>query len=127
MEKKLISSGSTFEENVSFSRAVVVNNMVFVSGCTGYDYKTMQISDNIAVQCNQTFLNIIDALEEAGSSLEDVVRVQYIVPNPKEFELCWPVFKKYFGNILPACTAYCAPLISETIKIEIEVTAIKNL
>ena len=127
MEKKLISSGSTFEENVSFSRAVVVNNMVFVSGCTGYDYKTMQISDNIAVQCNQTFLNIIDALEKAGSSLEDVVRVQYIVPNPKEFELCWPVFKKYFGNILPACTAYCAPLISETIKIEIEVTAIKNL
>ena len=127
MEKQLISSGSTFEENVSFSRAVVVNNMVFVSGCTGYDYKTMQISDNIAVQCNQTFLNIIDALEKAGSSLEDVVRVQYIVPNPKEFELCWPVFKKYFGNILPACTAYCAPLISETIKIEIEVTAIKNL
>ena len=127
MEKQLISSGSTFEKNVSFSRAVVVNNMVFVSGCTGYDYKTMKISDNIAVQCNQTFLNIIDALEKAGSSLEDVVRVQYIVPNPKEFELCWPVFKKYFGNILPACTAYCAPLISETIKIEIEVTAIKNL
>ena len=127
MEKKLISSGSTFEENVSFSRAVVVNNMVFVSGCTGYDYKTMQISDDIAVQCNQTFLNIIDALEKAGSSLKDVVRVQYVVPNPKEFELCWPVFKKYFGNILPACTAYCAPLISETIKIEIEVTAIKNL
>ena len=127
MKKQLINSGSVFEEKVSFSRAVVVNDMVFVSGCTGYDYKTMEISDDIAVQCNQTFLNIIDALEKAGSSLKDVVRVQYIVPNPDEFELCWPVFKKYFGEILPACTAYCAPLISKTIKIEIEVTAIKNL
>ena len=126
MEKRLISSGSFFEEKVSFSRAVAVNNMVFVSGCTGYDYKTMEISDDIVVQCNQTFLNIIEALKKADASLEDVVRVQYIVPNPKEFELCWPVFKKYFGTILPACTAYCAPLISETIKIEIEVTAIKK-
>jgi enamine deaminase RidA (YjgF/YER057c/UK114 family) len=126
MQKQLISSGSIFEKEVAFSRAVVVDNMVFVSGCTGYDYKTMQISDDVAQQTEQTFKNIIWALEQANSSLEDVVRVQYLVPNPDDFEKCWPVIKKYFGEILPACTASCPPLISKTIKIEIEVTAVKQ-
>jgi enamine deaminase RidA (YjgF/YER057c/UK114 family) len=126
MQKQLINSGSIFEKEVAFSRAVVVDNMVFVSGCTGYDYKTMQISDDVAQQTEQTFKNIIWALEQAGSSLKDVVRVQYLVPNPDDFEKCWPVIKKYFGEILPACTASCPPLISKTIKIEIEVTAIKK-
>ncbi len=126
MKKQLISSGSIFEKEVAFSRAVVVDNMVFVSGCTGYDYKSMQISDDVVVQTEQTFKNIIWALEQAGSSLKDVVRVQYLVPNPDDFEKCWPVIKKYFGEILPACTASCPPLISKIIKIEIEVTAIKQ-
>ncbi len=126
MQKQLISSGSIFEKEVSFSRAVVIGNMVFVSGCTGYDYKTMQISDDVAQQTEQTFQNIIWALEQAGSSLKDVVRVQYLVPNPDDFKKCWPVIKKYFGKILPVCTASCPQLISKTIKIEIEVTAIKQ-
>ena len=126
MEKQLINSGSIFEKEVAFSRAIVVDKMVFVSGCTGYDYKTMQISDDVAQQTEQTFKNIVWALEQAGSSLKDVVRVQYLVPNPDDFEKCWPVIKKYFGGILPACTASCPPLISKIIKIEIEVTAIKQ-
>ena len=126
MQKQLINSGSIFEKEVAFSRVVVVNNMVFVSGCTGYDYKTMQISDDVAEQTEQTFKNIIWALEQAGSSLKDVVRVQYLVPNQDDFEKCWPVIKKYFGEILPACTASYPQLISKTIKIEIEVTAIKQ-
>ena len=126
MQKQLINSGSIFEKEVAFSRAVVVDNMVFVSGCTGYDYQTMQISDDVAEQTEQTFKNIIWALEQANSSLKDVVRVQYLVPNPDDFEKCWPVIKKYFGEILPACTASCPALISKIIKIEIEVTAIKK-
>lgn len=124
MTKKLISSGSIFEKEVAFSRAVVVDNVVYVSGCTGYNYKTMEISDDVAQQTEQTFQNIIWALEQAGSSLKDVVRVQYLVPNPHDFEKCWPVIKKHFGDILPACTASCPQLISKTIKIEIEVTAV---
>jgi enamine deaminase RidA (YjgF/YER057c/UK114 family) len=126
MQKQLINSGSVFEKEVAFSRAVVVDKMVFVSGCTGYDYKTMQISDDVAEQTEQTFKNIIWALEQANSSLKDVVRVQYFVPNPDDFEKCWPIIKKYFGEILPACTASCPALISKTIKIEIEVTALKQ-
>lgn len=126
MERKLISSGSIFEEEVSFSRAVVAGQMVFVSGCTGYNYATTTIADDIAAQTEQTFVNIETALSKAGASLKDVVRVHYILQNADEFEKCWPVIKKYFGTVKPACTVFCAKLTSEKIKIEIEVTAVKS-
>jgi enamine deaminase RidA (YjgF/YER057c/UK114 family) len=122
--KKLISSGSRFEAEVGYSRAVVVDNMVFVSGCTGYDYTAMTISDNVLEQAEQTFKNIEHALSEAGSKLNDVVRVSYILPNRADFEPCHPIFRKYFGDIRPACTVYHAQLTSDSIKIEIEVTAV---
>jgi enamine deaminase RidA (YjgF/YER057c/UK114 family) len=126
MERKLISSGSIFEEQVSFSRAVVAGQMIFVSGCTGYNYATTTIADDIAAQTEQTFVNIETTLSKAGSSLKDVVRVHYILRDADEFEKCWPVIKKYFGTVKPACTVFCAKLTSEKIKIEIEVTAIKS-
>jgi enamine deaminase RidA (YjgF/YER057c/UK114 family) len=126
MERKLISSASIFEEAVSFSRAVVVGDMVFVSGCTGYDYATTIISDDIVEQTEQTFKNIETALIKAGASLKDVVRVHYILKDTDEFEKCWPVFKKYFGDVKPAATVFCAKLTGEKIKIEIEVTAVKQ-
>jgi enamine deaminase RidA (YjgF/YER057c/UK114 family) len=122
--KKLISSGSRFEAEVGYSRAVVVDNMVFVSGCTGYDYTAMTISDNVLEQAEQTFKNIEHALSEAGAKLNDVVRVTYILPNRADFEPCHPIFRKYFGDIRPACTVYHAQLTSDIIKIEIEVTAV---
>jgi reactive intermediate/imine deaminase len=124
--RKLISSGSRFEAEVAYSRAVVVDNMVFVSGCTGYDYSAMTISDNVIEQAEQTFKNIIDALAKADSSLEDVVRVTYILPNRDDFELCHTVFRKYFQDIRPAATAVFAQLVSDAVKIEIEVTAVKS-
>jgi enamine deaminase RidA (YjgF/YER057c/UK114 family) len=126
MERKLISTGSIFEKDVSFSRAVVVDKMVFVSGCTGYDYAKMTISDDIVEQTEQTFKNIEYALNQAGASLKDVVRVQYIVPNAVEFEKCHATIRHYFEDIRPACTVICANLLSEKIKIEIEVTAVKQ-
>lgn len=126
MKKKLISTGSVFEREVSFSRAVVVDKMVFVSGCTGYDYAKMTISEDIVAQTEQTFKNIEHALSQAGSSLKDVVRVLYIVPNAQEFEKCHATIRHYFGDIRPACTVMCAELLSKTIKIEIEVTAVKQ-
>ena len=126
MSRKLISSGSTFETEIGYSRAVVVGNMVFVSGTTGFDYKTMTISANIAEQTEQTIKNIESALIEAGSSLKDVVRVHYILPNAAEFKECWPVLRKYFGEIRPAATMFSAQLADERMKIEIEVTAVKE-
>jgi enamine deaminase RidA (YjgF/YER057c/UK114 family) len=126
MERKLISTGSVFEKEVAFSRAVVVDKTVYVSGCTGYNYNTTTISDDIIEQTEQAFKNIEYALSQAGATFKDVVRVHYILADPNEFEKCWPTIRKYFESIKPACKVFCAKLTSEKIKIEIEVTAVKQ-
>lgn len=126
MERQLISTGSIFEKEVAFSRAVVVDKTIYVSGCTGYNYTTTTISDDIIEQTEQTFKNIEFALSQAGATLKDVVRVHYILTDPNEFEKCCPTIRKYFEDIRPACTVFCAKLINEKIKIEIEVTAVKS-
>ncbi|KAK4660961.1 hypothetical protein QC762_123600 [Podospora pseudocomata] len=121
--RKLISSGSQFEARIGYSRAVVQGDMVFVSGCTGYDYKTGLISPNVADQAEQTFQNIAAALAEAGAGMQDVVRVRYILPDRKDFESTWPVLQKWLGNVRPAATMIQAGLMEEAMKIEVEVTA----
>jgi len=126
MKRKLISSGSSFEEKIGYSRAVVVGNMIFVSGTTGYDYDTMRISSNVAEQTEQCIKNIEKALQEADASLVDIVRLTYILPKGGDFEQCWPILKKYFGGIKPAATMISAGLADEQMKIEIEATAIKT-
>jgi len=126
MIRKLISSGSTFEDQIGYSRAVVAGDWVFVSGTTGFDYATMSIEDSLLEQTEQCLKNIESALRQAGSSLEDVVRITYILPNSAEFEQCWPVLRKYFGGVRPAATMICAGLADPRMKIEIEVTALKR-
>lgn len=126
MSRQLISSGSTFEEQMGYSRAVVDGEWVFVSGTTGFDYSNMTIPDNIVAQAEQCFKNIEAALKQAGSSLQDVVRVNYVVPIASEFEQCWPVMRRYFGDIRPAAMMICAGLADARMRIEIEVTARKK-
>lgn len=123
MSRKLISSGSEFEQKIGYSRAVVDGDYVFVSGTTGYNYDTMTISDNAVEQADQCFKNIEKALIEAGSSLEQIVRVHYIYPDKSDFEPCWPVFQKYLGDVRPAATVFVAGLLDDDMKLEIEVTA----
>ncbi|MFP9112812.1 RidA family protein [Flavobacterium sp. RHBU_3] len=125
-KRTLISSGSAFEKQIGYSRAVVQGDWIFVSGTTGYDYATMTISDNVAEQVEQTLKNIVHALEQANATLADVVRVHYILPNAKDFEACWPVLRKYFGEVLPAATMFSAGLANDKMKIEIEVTALRQ-
>lgn len=124
-ERQRISQGSPLEEQIGYSRAVVDGRWVFVAGTTGFDYTTMTISDDILAQADQTLANIADALERAGSSPDDVVRVTYILPNPDDFEPCWPALRRFFGNAKPAATMTAAGLADPRIKIEIEVTALK--
>ncbi len=126
MKRKLISSGSEFESKIGYSRAVVDGDYVFVSGTTGYDYESMSISDNPTEQADQCFKNIEKALIEAGSCLDQIVRVHYIFPNKSDFEPCWPIFKKYLGRACPAATMFVAGLLDEKMKLEIEVTARVN-
>ncbi|MBS0452395.1 MAG: RidA family protein [Proteobacteria bacterium] len=124
-QRKLISSGSTFEEQIGYSRAVAMGEWVFVSGTTGFDYAAMTISDDVAQQAEQCLRNIEAALREAGASLADVVRVTYVLPDAKEFEQCWPVLRKYFGQVRPAAMMISAGLADPRMKIEIEVTALR--
>lgn len=123
MKRKLISSGSDFESRIGYSRAVVDGPYVFVAGTTGFDYSTMTIPEDVVDQADQCFRNIEKALQEAGSNLNDVVRVLYIFPERSDFERCWPIFQKYFGVCRPAATMIVAGLYDERMKVEIEVTA----
>lgn len=123
MARRLISSGSTFEQEIAYSRAVVDGEWVFVSGTTGFDYRSMTISGDLAEQTEQCLKNIEAALHTAGASLRDVVRVTYILPKASEFPECWPILRKYFGEIRPAATMISAGLVDPRMRIEIEVTA----
>lgn len=123
MGRQLISSGSEFEAKIGYSRAVVDGDYVFVSGTTGYDYESMSISDSAIEQAEQCFQNIAQALQAAGSSLDQVVRVHYIFPNRDDFEPCWPICQKYLGIARPAATMFVAGLMDDQMKLEIEVTA----
>lgn len=123
MTRRLISSGSTFEAEYGYSRAVVDGDWIFVAGTTGFDYATMTIVDDVAAQADQCLRNIADALAQAGASLADVVRVTYLVPRASDFAACAAVLRRHFGEIRPAATMISAALLDERIKIEIEVTA----
>jgi enamine deaminase RidA (YjgF/YER057c/UK114 family) len=126
MTRKLISSGSKFESEMAYSRAVVEGNWIFVSGTTGYDYATMEISEDVTAQAEQTFLNIKAAMEKAGFGLGNIVRVHYILPKAEDFPACWPVLKKYLSDIRPAATMFVAGLADPRMKIEIEVTGMRG-
>jgi enamine deaminase RidA (YjgF/YER057c/UK114 family) len=121
--RRLISSGSTFETEIGFSRAVVDGDWVFVSGTTGFDYASMTIAEGIIEQAEQCLRNIEFALEQAGASLRDVVRVTYVLPDASEFAQCWPILRQHFGDIRPAAMMISAGLADPRMRIEIEVTA----
>jgi enamine deaminase RidA (YjgF/YER057c/UK114 family) len=123
MARRLISTGSKWEQEVGYSRVVVDGGWAFVSGTTGFDYATMTISPNVAEQTRQALENVSAALREAGFSLEDVVRTVYILPRAEDFRACWPVLREYLGEIRPANTTFIAALVDPRMRIEIEVTA----
>jgi enamine deaminase RidA (YjgF/YER057c/UK114 family) len=126
MKRTLISSGSSFEAQIGYSRAVVAGDWVFVSGATGFDYSNMTISSDLLEQTEQCLKNIESALQQAGSAMADVVRVTYVLPDAAQFEQCWPVLRKYFGEVRPAAMMISAGLADARMLIEIEVTALKN-
>jgi enamine deaminase RidA (YjgF/YER057c/UK114 family) len=122
-KRRSILSGSTFEEQVGYARAVIDGDWVHVSGTTGFDYATMTISDDVTEQARQALSNIGTALGEAACTFADVVRVRYMFPDRDDFELCWPVLRACFDRIRPAATMIVCGLSDPRMKIEIEVTA----
>jgi enamine deaminase RidA (YjgF/YER057c/UK114 family) len=123
MPRQTISSGSRFEAEFAYSRAVVEDGWVFVSGTTGYDYATMTIAEDAAAQCEQAFRNIAQALGQAGASMQDVVRVTYLLPDREDWPACAPVIRRWLGDVRPAATMMIAALLSPAMRIEVEVTA----
>jgi enamine deaminase RidA (YjgF/YER057c/UK114 family) len=126
MTRTRISSGSKFEAEIGYSRAIVDGDWIWVAGTTGFNYETMTISEDVAEQAEQTLRNIKAALDQAGFSFADVVRANYILPKGEDFPACWPVLRKYFGEIRPASTMIIAGLADPRMKIEIEITGKKR-
>jgi enamine deaminase RidA (YjgF/YER057c/UK114 family)/catechol 2,3-dioxygenase-like lactoylglutathione lyase family enzyme len=122
-ERQRITSASTFEERIGYSRAVVSGDTIFISGTTGFDYATMTLAEGVVAQCEQALANVERALEAAGATLRDVVRVRYILPDRADFEPCWPALRRAFGGAAPAATMIVAGLLDPRMRIEIEVTA----
>lgn len=127
MKTQKISSGSSFEAVAGYSRAMVVEHHgyaeVLISGCTGFDYSTMTISEDLAEQVRRTFVNIADVLAKAGGDLSHLVRVRYYVPEASYWDLAAPVFGESLGDIRPAATCIVCGLVDARMKIEIEADA----
>ena len=121
--RRHISSGSRFERDIGYARAVVEGDWVFVSGTTGFDYATGEIPDDVVAQCERCLDNLAAALGEAGCTLADLVRVRYMLPDRADFEPCWPVLRARVGPARPAATMMVAGLADPRMKIEIEATA----
>lgn len=124
--RRLISTGSPFEETAGYSRAVVQGNWCFVSGTTGYDYETMSMPDGVDAQTENTLATIDRALAEAGFARADIVRAQYTVTDAAYADVVFPILGRYFDGIRPAATMVVAGLIRPEMKVEIEVTAFRG-
>jgi enamine deaminase RidA (YjgF/YER057c/UK114 family) len=124
--RRRVSSGSTFERDIGYSRAVADGDWIFVSGTTGFDYATMTISEDVLEQAEQTLRNVAAALAELDASLDDVVRVRYLLPDAGDFEACWPALRRAFAVALPAATMQVCALADPRMRIEIEVTACRR-
>ena len=124
MTRRLISTGSPFETAYGYSRAVVDGDFVFVSGTTGYDYATMTMPDEVADQARTLFKTVADVLDQAGSAMEQITRIQIFVT---DHAYCEPVLKicgEVLGAIRPASGIYVvSALLKAEMKVEIEVTA----
>ncbi len=118
-----IYSGSSFETDIGYARAVVDGDTVYVSGTTGFDYETMSIAPDVVSQCAQALRNIEWTLAQAGTGLRDVVRVRYLLPDRADFPPCWKLLREAFGAASPAATMMVVGLTDPRMKIEIEVTA----
>ncbi|MCC5974624.1 MAG: RidA family protein [Rubellimicrobium sp.] len=123
MDVRHVLTGSPFEDEIGYARAVVADGLVHVSGTTGYDYATMTLPESVEAQCRTALATIGQVLEQAGSGLGHVVRVRYILPDRADFPPCWPELRAAFGTARPAATMIVAGLMEPAMRIEIEVTA----
>lgn len=126
MNRQLISSGSPFEKQVGYSRALVDGDWAFVAGCTGYDPETRVMPEAAADQARNALALIRKTLEGAGFAMEDVVRATYYFTDAAYWDEVGPVLGEAFADIRPAASALVVGLVKPEMKVEIEVTALKR-
>jgi enamine deaminase RidA (YjgF/YER057c/UK114 family) len=126
MTRRLISTGSPFEDEFAYSRAVVAGDWCFVAGTTGYDYTRMAMPEGAAEQARNALATIAATLAEAGFAMADVVRVQYTVTDAELRHAIAPALRAALGDVRPAATMVVAGLIAPEMKVEIEVTAFRG-
>lgn len=121
--KKLISSGSPFEERSGYSRAVVFGDSVYVAGTIGMDFATLRMPEGAAAQAEKALDIIEAALKQVPARMEDIVRVRVYVADREDVREVGPVLKKRLGHVRPANTIVCTPLAVPGVRVEIEVEA----
>lgn len=126
MTRTLISSGSPFERQVGYSRAVVQGDWCFVAGTTGYDPETRAMPDDVRDQARNAINVIGRSLAEGGFAFADVVRATYYITDAAYWDAIGPVLGELFGEIRPAATCLVIGLVKPEMKIEIEVTALRR-
>lgn len=126
MSRKLVSTGSIFEKTAGYSRAVVQGNWCFVSGTTGYNYLTLEMPESVEEQCINCLQTIEKALSDAGFSKRDIIKAGYHITNCDYADIVFPILGKFFDGVRPAATMVVSGLIRPEMKIEIEVTALKQ-
>lgn len=124
--RRLISTGSPFETDFAYSRAVVRGDWCFVAGTTGYDYATMTMPEDVEAQTRNCLATIGKALAEGGFSFADVVRAHYYITDASYVDIVFPILGESFGDIRPAATMIVCGLNKPEMKIEIEVTALRR-
>lgn len=124
MAHRRIRSGGPYEEKVGYSRVVVTDDgWIYLAGTVGQDHATGEIPKDVTEQCRLALGHISAALEKAGASFGDIVRVNYVLPDRRDFEPCWPQLREAFGPEPPTSMMIVAGLADPAMKIEIEVTA----
>ena len=123
MTRRLISTGSPFENDARYSRAVADGDWCWVAGTTGYDYAAMAMPEAVEDQTRNAMETIAKALRDAGFDLADVVRATYYITDAAMMDVVFPIVGGYFAEIRPAATMVVCDLVKPEMKIEIEVTA----
>lgn len=117
-------SGSEYERQYNYSRAVLVGNHLMISGTTGYDYATSTLADTPEAQTTQLIKNVENVLAQAGGSLADIVRVRMYLAYTEDYDVIMEVYARAFEGICPACTTVEAKLFDADIRIEMDMDAI---
>ena len=124
--RRRITTGSAFEKEYAYSRAVVCGDWCFVAGTTGYDYATMTMPEAAADQARAAFATVERTLAEAGFAMGDIVRVQYTIVEAALRAEIAPALRAALGAVRPAATMVVAGLNEPEMKVEIEVTALRG-